>query len=88
MKTKIEFGKIKPVIQGTGFYRMLTIIETDRVSSEQIIISGSIFAETVEELEVIDFENFPEAEDLDINRHIKNSMKDNGSRELIIHGEA
>lgn len=85
MKTRIEFGKIKPVVQGIGFYRTITVLETDKVSDGQIVINSTLFAENKEELEVIDHENFQTSEDLDINRYIKESMKDNGSRELIIH---
>lgn len=56
MKTRIEFGKIKSVVEGIGFYRTITVLETDNVNEGQIVINSTIFGETKEELEVIEKE--------------------------------
>lgn len=56
MKTRIEFGKIKSVVEGIGFFRTITVLETDNVNEGQIVINSTIFGETKEELEVIEKE--------------------------------
>ena len=60
MHTHIEFGKIIPAKNGLGFFRYISVIETDSVSHERIVVEGLIHGETMDELKIIDFENTKE----------------------------